>query len=78
MKPRPWIQIPIIEILDETERGLVVRFRSGRIASLPKRHIEYVWGAVVVPSWLARKLRRGAPSAAPSHSLSIEKRSKGQ
>lgn len=66
MRPRPWVQIPITDILDDTGPGLRVRFPSGRTAVLPKSEIEYALGAVIVHPWLAERLRRSASSSEDS------------
>jgi hypothetical protein len=56
MKSRPWVQIPIAQILDETERGLKILTRAGRRPWLPKDDIDYIPGAVLVPEWLAHRI----------------------
>lgn len=54
---RPWIQLPIVRILDESETGLQVLTPGGLRPWLPKAKIDYVWGAVLIPAWIARKLK---------------------
>lgn len=56
MKPIPWVPISISKILAETEDGLQVLTHAGRTPWLPKRHIDYTFGAVLVPEWLAQRI----------------------
>ena len=60
MRPTPDIMIPITGIEDETDTGIQVVVRAtNKTAWLPKRHLGYLPGAVVVPAWLARKFKEG-------------------
>lgn len=60
MRPTFDIMIPISGIEEETDEGIQVMVRAtNKLAWLPKRHLDYLPGAVVVPVWLARKIREG-------------------
>ena len=61
MHQKPWVQIPIVQILDEKADGIRVLTPAGRRPWLPKGRIEYVWGAVLVPQWLADKILKSKP-----------------
>jgi len=52
--------VEIDGIEEITEKGVQVVLRGGKkLAWLPKDELGYLPGAVVVPEWLARKIRRG-------------------
>lgn len=58
-RPGPDILMRIRSVEDETDSGVcVVLEESGKRAWLPKRELEYLPGAVVVPGWLAKKMNR--------------------
>ena len=60
MDRRPSIMVEIEGIEDITDKGIHVILRGGKkLAWLPKDELSYLPGAVVVPEWLARKIRRG-------------------
>jgi len=60
MRPSPDIMIPIAGIIDETDNGIQVVVRTTNKATwLPKSHLDYLPGAVLVPAWLARKIKEG-------------------
>jgi hypothetical protein len=60
MRPSPDIMIPISGIIDESHKGIQVVVRAtNKTAWLPKDHLGYLPGAVLVPVWLARKLKEG-------------------
>ncbi|MFH1629615.1 MAG: hypothetical protein ABIE47_12945 [Pseudomonadota bacterium] len=60
MRQRASIMVEIDGIEEITDRGIHVVLRGGKKrAWLPKDELDYLPGAVVVPEWLVRKMRRG-------------------
>jgi hypothetical protein len=55
---RPTIRIEISELLDQQGNCVSVRIRrTGKVANLPVRQVQFLPGAVSVPEWLAKKLQ---------------------
>jgi hypothetical protein len=57
MKPRPSVPVPIAGIIRTTEDAVLVRLPSGRSRWVPRDHAEFSPGHVLLPAWLASKIR---------------------
>jgi len=57
MKPRPSVPVPIEGILQTTEDAVLVKLPSGRSRWVPRDHAEFSPGHVLLPAWLAKKIR---------------------
>lgn len=54
----PCVGIDIEALLDTSDRGVCVRTTDGRTIWLPSNHITLLRGRVLLPPWLARKVKR--------------------
>jgi len=57
MKPSPQIPIPIDDILQTTEDAVLVLL-AGRREWIPRAHVQFAAGHMIVPVWMADKIRR--------------------
>ena len=60
MKPRPSIPVPIAGIVQTTEDAVLVRLPSGRSRWIPRDHSEFFPGHVILPAWLANKIKESS------------------
>ena len=62
MKSRPSVAVAITGIIRTTDDGILVRLPSGKARWIPRAHAGFAPGHVILPSWLAAKLRERSPT----------------
>lgn len=61
MRPEASVQVGIRDLVEVTAARVLVELKDGRKVWVPRKVVQWLPAAVVMPEWLARKLLRRSP-----------------